>query len=77
MVLADSTYFAWIDMRRLKLESRQLAYQLEEEEHMVVENGELFGKGGKGFIRVNLGTSPEYLRTGLKRLEHFCANHRS
>ncbi len=77
VVLADSTYFAWIDMRRLKLESRQLAYQLEEEEHMVVENGELFGKGGKGFIRVNLGTSPEYLRTGLKRLEHFCANHRS
>lgn len=77
VVTADSTYFAWIDMRRLKLESRQLAYQLEEEEHMVVENGELFGKGGKGFIRVNLGTSPEYLRTGLKRLEHFCANHRS
>lgn len=76
VVQADSTYFAWIDMRSLNVKSRQLAYQLEEEEHMVVENGELFGKGGKGFIRVNLGTSQENLQAGLKRLEHFCENHR-
>lgn len=77
VIRADSAYFAWIDMRRLNLESRQLAYQLEEEEHMIVENGELFGKGGKGFIRVNLGTSEENLKAGLKRLERFCMNHGS
>lgn len=76
VILAESAYFAWIDMRKLKLKSRQLAYQLEEEEHMVVENGESFGKGGEYFIRVNLGTSAENLKTGLKRLEHFCKSHR-
>ena len=73
---ADSTYFAWLDMRKLNLKSQQLAYQLEEEEHMIVENGESFGKGGKGFIRINLGTSSENLKAGLKRLEYFCVNHR-
>lgn len=75
VIHADSTYFAWIDMRRLNVKSQQLAYLLEEEEHMIVENGEVFGKGGKGFIRVNLGTSFINLEDALKRLKHFCLNH--
>ena len=70
---AEAAYFAWIDMRPLGLNPQQISYLIEQEEHMIVENGAGLGKGGSGFIRINLATSEEYLHEGVKRLKHFWA----
>lgn len=75
VVPSDSTYFAWCDMRALKISPRQLSYLIECEEHMIVENGAELGKGGNGFIRINLATSEENLREGASRLRHFWNKH--
>ena len=72
---ADSTYFAWIDMRKLGINPQQLRYELEREEHIIPENGLRSGKGGSGFIRLNTATSEENIINAMRRLEHFCRNH--
>lgn len=72
---SEATYFAWLDLRRLRLNPRQIAYLLEQEEHMIVENGAEDGKGGEGFIRMNLATSEANLEQGAARLRHFWSKH--
>lgn len=68
---ADSTYFAWIDLRGLGIPPAKLGYLLEQETHMVVESGIALGKGGAGFIRLNLAIDTALLQEGLKRLQTF------
>lgn len=72
---ADSTYFGWIDLRSLNVNPKQLAFLIEQEEHMIVGNGSDLGKGGDGYIRMNLATSEENLKSALQRLLHFWNNH--
>ncbi len=73
---ADSTYFAWLDMRALRLPAQQIAYLLAEEEGLIVEDGSVLGKGGAGFIRINLATSEENINEALGRLGRFCSRRR-
>lgn len=75
IVPAESMYFAWADMRRLRIPPQQLAYLISEEEHMIVENGAELGKGGAGFIRLNLATSLENIEEGARRLKAFWLRH--
>lgn len=72
---AEAGYFAWIDLRALKVRPQMLSYLLEQEEHIIVENGYPLGKGGAGFIRFNLATSQENVLEGTDRLLRFCARH--
>ena len=72
---AEACYFAWIDLRALKVRPQMLSYLLEQEEHIIVENGYPLGKGGAGFIRFNLATSQENVLEGTDRLLRFCARH--
>ena len=74
---ADATYFAWIDLRGLKLPPKQLKEILLREAHILVENGADFGKGGDGFIRWNLACSEENLKEGLERFAAFLKKHRT
>ena len=74
---SEATYFAWIDMRKLSIQPQQISYLLKQKEHMIVENGALLGKGGAGFIRLNLATSEENLHKGAERLKHFWEHHQS
>ena len=72
---SNSTYFAWVDMRALGLNGKQLSYLLEQEEHIVVENGDSLGKGGSGFIRINLATKQENLEKCAERIKNFWQRH--
>lgn len=72
---SNSTYFAWVDMRALGLNGKQLSYLLEQEEHIVVENGDSLGKGGSGFIRINLATKQENLEKCTERIKNFWQRH--
>ena len=72
---AEATYFAWIDMRKLGIPPKQLAYLIAQEEHLIVENGSNEGKGGDGFIRINLATSRENVEEAAERLLDFYQHH--
>lgn len=72
---SNSTYFAWVDMRPLRINPKMLAYMIDQEEHIVVTNGADLGKGGAGFVRLNLATSDNNLEEALGRLKHFWNKH--
>lgn len=73
----EAAYFAWIDLRALKLPPQALSYLIQEEAHMIVENGFPLGKGGAGFIRLNMASSEALLKEGAERLAAFCKRHLS
>lgn len=55
---------------------RQLEYALEQEEHIIAENGLRGGKGGGGFIRLNIATAEENIREAMRRLQQFWGKYK-
>lgn len=41
---------------------------LEQKQHMLVDNGRRYGKGGEGYIRMNVACQKQMLLEGLNRL---------
>lgn len=72
---SEATYFAWMNVSHLGMDPQQICYLLEQEEHLVTENGARMGKGGNGFIRLNLAASEENLQEGMRRLCSFWQRH--
>ena len=56
---------------------RQLGYAIEQEEHIILENGLRGGKGGGGFVRLNVATSEENILEAMERLNRFWKRHKN
>lgn len=65
----DATYLLWVDCRRVAACGREFASFLREKTGLFVSAGEPYGKGGEGFIRINLATSRKNVEDGLRRLK--------
>ena len=65
---ADSTYFAWIDMKCLGFEEGEAEAYFEREAHIIISPGEELGPGGEGFIRLNLACRRAVLSEGMERM---------
>jgi cystathionine beta-lyase len=64
----EGTYLAWLDCRDLNLEVSPHLFFLEKAK-VGLNNGENFGKSGKGFARMNFGCPRALLEQGLKRMK--------
>lgn len=62
----EATYLAWIDCRALGLGDDPGQVFLEKGK-VAFSSGHVFGTGGAGHIRVNMGTSPEILTEAFRR----------
>jgi cystathionine beta-lyase len=65
----ESSYLAWVDIRRTKLSSGEMTKILASKSGVLVENGAHFVNDGEGYIRVNLGTQRANVLEALKRME--------
>lgn len=65
----EGTYLMWLDFRKYNYSIKELKEKLEKEAKLVIDGGEIFGKEGEGFIRVNIACHRSTLKTTLKRLE--------
>ena len=65
----EGTYLQWLDCRSLEMDDERLKELLWSEAHFFVTPGTTFGKGGEGFVRVNLACPTSYLKSALERLE--------
>ncbi|MGX6592031.1 MalY/PatB family protein [Cetobacterium ceti] len=65
----EGTYLPWIDFRGYNLVLRDLKNKLEKDAKLVVDNGEIFGNIGAGFVRINIACHRSILMETLKRLE--------
>jgi cystathionine beta-lyase len=68
MTLPEGTYLAWIDFRLAGIEGKLSSFFLEKA-RVAVSDGEAFGQGGKGFIRLNFGCPRGMLLEALQRMK--------
>ncbi|MBQ8087972.1 MAG: pyridoxal phosphate-dependent aminotransferase [Clostridia bacterium] len=65
----EGTYLLWVDFKDLGMEHEEIAKMLVEKARVALVSGLEYGKGGRGFFRVNLATPRVHLEELLNRLE--------
>lgn len=63
----EATYLAWLDCRGAGLPGNPFTFFLEQAK-VALNDGEAFGSGGEGFVRMNFGCSEALLREALGRM---------
>ena len=66
----EATYLAWIDLRRYGYAPEEIMGRCLYKGKVVPDNGATFGKGGEGFIRLNVGCPRKTVEEGLARLRY-------
>ena len=63
----EGTYLAWLDCRAYGMTTDELLAKAAEA-GVVFTSGELFGHGGEGYLRINIGCPRRYVEEGILRL---------
>jgi cystathionine beta-lyase len=63
----EGTYLAWLDCRQAGIEGNPYRFFLEKG-RVALGDGETFGRGGEGFVRLNFGCRRLTLQEGLERM---------
>jgi cystathionine beta-lyase len=69
----QASFLVWLDCRGLGLDHNQLIDLFINKAGLALNDGETFNPGGEGFMRLNVGTSREILRTAIGRLAEACS----
>ncbi|HKJ28013.1 MAG TPA: MalY/PatB family protein [Anaerolineales bacterium] len=73
MAVPEGTYLAWLDCRGLDMggydKNAKLNPFFKEQAGVVLNNGQWFGTGGEGFVRLNFGCPRPVLQEALDRME--------
>ena len=64
----DASFLVWLDCRGLGLSHERLVSLFVDEARLALNDGEMFGPGGEGFMRLNVGTSRSVLVEAMERL---------
>ena len=68
LVEPEGTYLAWLDCSGLGLSASELDHAVTNKAKLWLNNGPVFGLGGKGFQRLNAACPRSVLQKGLERL---------
>lgn len=63
------TYLTWLDFSAYGMEEQDLLAKLADDAHLILEGGSMFGKPGKGFIRMNISSPKSVVVEALNRIE--------
>lgn len=64
----QASFLVWLNCRGLKLSHDKLLNLFIDKAHLALNDGEMFGPGGEGFMRLNVGTPRSVLRQALEQL---------
>lgn len=67
-VRPQASFLVWLDCRALGLTHDGLQHLFVDEAHLALNDGEMFGPGGEGFMRLNVGTQRAVLTRALDSL---------
>ena len=70
----DASFLVWLDCRGLGLEHDALISLFVDKAHLALNDGAMFGPGGEGFMRMNVGTQRAVLEEALERLSDAIAS---
>lgn len=66
---SEGTYLMWLDMRELGLTPEKLHHFMAHEAKIWVHSGAIFGKSGEGYVRLNIATSLDNVKTAMNNLK--------
>ena len=69
LIEPEGTYLPWLDFSGTGLMGKKLDDFIVNEAGLWLDDGEIFGPGGKGFARINIACPAARLKQALKRLE--------
>jgi cystathionine beta-lyase len=65
----QASFLVWLDCRDLGLNHKELNDLFINKAHLALNDGEMFGPGGEGFMRLNVGTQRSVLKEALEQLK--------
>lgn len=68
LVPLESTYLPWLDCRGLHLSDEELKQLVEQDAHLWLDLGTMFGQPGSGFVRMNLASPTALVQEACNRL---------
>ncbi|MDR2058189.1 MAG: PatB family C-S lyase [Dysgonamonadaceae bacterium] len=68
IIIPQASFLVWLDCRELKLNQRELNNLFVEKAGLALNDGEMFGKEGIGFMRMNVGCPRSILEKALEQL---------
>ncbi|MGD1818110.1 MAG: MalY/PatB family protein [Pleomorphochaeta sp.] len=69
VVDAEATYLMWLDCKTITSDCEKLAAFIREETGLYLTAGNHYGKGGEGFLRMNVACSKKVVTEALKKLD--------
>ena len=69
LVEPQGTYLVWLDCKALKLSDKALDELIVSRAKLWLDAGTMFGQGGSGFQRINIGCPRSVLKQALEQLE--------
>jgi cystathionine beta-lyase len=75
-VRPDASFLVWLDCRGLNLSHDELIHLFVDEAHLALNDGAMFGKGGDGFMRLNVATPRITLKKALDMLSAAISNRK-
>ena len=64
----QASFLVWLDCRDLGLNHQQLVDLFVKRARLALNDGEMFGKGGEGFMRLNVAAPRSILQTAIEQL---------
>ena len=64
----QASFLVWLDCRGLGLSQKELVDLFVNKAHLALNDGAMFGPGGEGFMRINVGTQRATLHKALDQL---------
>lgn len=68
-VKPQASFLVWLNCRALNLNHEQLIDLFVNHAHLALNDGEMFGPGGQGFMRMNVATPQSILEKALRQLK--------
>ncbi|BAG83919.1 MalY/PatB family protein [Candidatus Azobacteroides pseudotrichonymphae] len=70
MFMPEASFLVWLDCRELRLSQKELNNLFIEKANLALNDGEVFGKEGIGFMRMNVGCPQSILIEALNNLKN-------
>ena len=64
----EASFLVWLNCQGLRLGHDALLDLFIDKAHLALNDGEMFGPGGEGFMRLNVGSPKAYIEAALEKL---------
>ena len=69
VMVPEASFLVWLDCRDLGMNGDQLKRFMVDKAKVAMNNGSMFGEGGEGFQRLNVGTPRSILVEALNQIK--------